>query len=163
MSTSTTETLHVVAIADDSAPLYQQVEGIHQHDSEPVTYLPVYTEREDGPHITILDLDQVLANDSRAKENDLRLWQTFIDCNPGWTADQSKGTVIEKSFFSAIEAGEGDLMVLMIENGLVTANTILPSTHETPLLRAVRSKNVKLVRKLLDLGAEKDGFGVVVC
>lgn len=165
MSTSTIEIMHNDVIAydsDDSVPTYQQHPDPHHPDLEGTGRLPVYAEVDTGPHVTLLDVADILSNNNRAKDQDINLWQTFIDCNPGWTTVQSIGTVVEDGFFSAIDEGQEDVIALMIENDLVTANTILSSTYETPLLRAVAVKSVTIVRQLLELGAEKDGYGVKV-
>lgn len=66
-----------------------------------------------------------------------------------------------KGFFTGIKNEQGDVVELFISRGLVTANTV-DEDGQTPLLAAVRTKNVKIVQQLLDAGAEADAFGVIV-
>jgi ankyrin repeat protein len=64
------------------------------------------------------------------------------------------------SLFLAIDHGDVDIVAFLIENDIITPNT--KRLDETPLLRAVTRKNVALVQRLLDLGADKEAFGCAV-
>jgi ankyrin repeat protein len=66
-----------------------------------------------------------------------------------------------KGYFEAIGKEQGDVIELFLSRNLVTANTT-DEDGQTPLLAAVKTKNVKIVQQLLDAGAEPDAFGVVV-
>ncbi|KAL2072866.1 hypothetical protein VTL71DRAFT_12209 [Oculimacula yallundae] len=59
--------------------------------------------------------------------------------------------------FAAIDQGNQERIGQLIAEGNVTANT--RRDEETPLLRAVKTKNVQIVQQLLDTGAEPDAFG----
>lgn len=86
-------------------------------------------------------------------------------------------------FFAAIDAGYGEVIKLIIEADIVSANTrrsielgfvrgsgnrIGPGgdqiwrSGETPLVRAIKSRNVAMVKLLLDLGADVNAFSNTV-
>ncbi|KAK0124685.1 hypothetical protein ONS95_009630 [Cadophora gregata] len=65
----------------------------------------------------------------------------------------------ESLFFAAINEGNHELVARYLSEGLVTASTRYHD--ETPLLRAVKARNVEIVKQLLEAGAEIDEFGVV--
>jgi hypothetical protein len=68
---------------------------------------------------------------------------------------------IVRGFFNAISSEQDEAIALFINNNLVTANTTMEG-GKTPLLAAVATKNVRIVKQLLDYGAEPDAFGVEV-
>jgi hypothetical protein len=68
--------------------------------------------------------------------------------------------VIVKTFFRAISRGEAAVVKLFIENLLVTVDTRLAG--KTPLLAAVESKQIEMVKQLIQAGAEPDAYGVEV-
>ncbi|KAL5321251.1 hypothetical protein ACEPPN_012065 [Leptodophora sp. 'Broadleaf-Isolate-01'] len=59
-------------------------------------------------------------------------------------------------FFAAIDQGNQEWIARLLNEGNVTANT--RRGDETPLLRAVKMRNVHIVQQLLDAGAEPDAF-----
>lgn len=62
--------------------------------------------------------------------------------------------------FRAIDEGNQEYVARLISEGAVTADTKF--RNETPLLRAIKKKNVQIVQQLLEAGAEVDEFGWVV-
>lgn len=63
-------------------------------------------------------------------------------------------------FFAAIDQGNQEWIARLLNEGNVTANT--RRGDETPLLRAVKMRNVHIVQQLLDAGAEPDAFACAV-
>ncbi|OBT68695.1 hypothetical protein VE03_01823 [Pseudogymnoascus sp. 23342-1-I1] len=93
---------------------------------------------------------------------DLETWRQYIEIYPPPTKpweerDANENTFAVSSLFLGIDLGKEDVIAFLIENGIVTPNT--KRAEETPLLRAVTKKNVRVVKQLLDLGADKDGLG----
>jgi len=68
--------------------------------------------------------------------------------------------IIATRFFEAIANSQGDRIALFLTHGLVTASTTYDD--KTPLLRAVETKNMKIVEQLIAAGAKPDEYGVVV-
>lgn len=68
---------------------------------------------------------------------------------------------IVNELFNAIKREDNEAIDLLIKNNLVTANTT-SEAGKTPLLEAIASKNIPLVKELLDYGADVNAFGVVV-
>lgn len=132
--------------------------------SDHIEPVPTYSEH-DNPYspLTLQGLRNVLAERNRTQEQDLILWRRYLESGP------SDSELLDADFspelFSAIEKGHQDVIALLIEHGLVTANTKAQGTkpeEETPLLKAVASRNVQIVQLLLSLGAAPDEFGYVV-
>ncbi|KDR79819.1 hypothetical protein GALMADRAFT_265084 [Galerina marginata CBS 339.88] len=61
--------------------------------------------------------------------------------------------------FRAIQREDSETIAFLIQNNLVTANTTNP-VGRTPLLEAISTKIIHLVKELLDFGADPDAFGV---
>ena len=68
---------------------------------------------------------------------------------------------IVKELFNAIRRQDAEAIALLIQHNLVTANTTSES-GQTPLLEAISTKNITIVKEVLDLGADCNKFGVVV-
>ncbi len=67
---------------------------------------------------------------------------------------------IVREFFAAIRREDDESVALLIQNNLVTANT----TNRyglTPLLAAIVANVIRIVKQLLDLGADPNKFGVI--
>jgi len=69
---------------------------------------------------------------------------------------------IVKELFMAIWREDAETIGLLIQHNLVTANTT-SETVQTPLLEAVSTNNIAIVKQLLDLGADCNKFGSRVC
>lgn len=96
---------------------------------------------------------------------DLETWRQYVQIYPPSTKswderDAKENAFVASSLFMGINLGKDDVIAFLIENGIVTPNTKM--AEETPLLRAVAKTNVRVVKQLLDLGAEKDALGSVV-
>lgn len=152
------------------ATLYEEPQAppylLHPHGSpaNENEILPIYTE-EHNPNapITIRDLNNILGNPNRAKESDVPIWRKYIDGLGGKQTDEERvfaERCMIKHYFSAIAAGQEDVIALLIENQLVTVDTKM--WEMTPLLMAVSEKNVRVVQQLLALGAEPNEFGNAV-
>jgi Ankyrin repeats (3 copies) len=136
---------------------------LHQHGppTDEIENLPLYTEQHDpNAPIDLKELNTILSMPDRAKQNDMAVWRRYIDGLGGKQTDP-ESTVFQQSMFRhfsmAIEAGQEDVIALLIENRFVTANTRLFGW--TPLLMAVLQKNVRVVEQLMELGAEPNEFG----
>ena len=68
---------------------------------------------------------------------------------------------IVNELYSAIWREDGEVVALLINNNLVTANTT-SEAGGTPLLEAIGTKNVSMVKWLLDFGADPNAFGLIV-
>lgn len=68
---------------------------------------------------------------------------------------------IVKELFNSIGREDTEAVALLIQHNLVTANTTGDS-GQTPLLEAVLTKNIDMVKEVLKLGADCNKFGVVV-
>jgi hypothetical protein len=68
---------------------------------------------------------------------------------------------IVQELFNSIWREDVEAIALLIQHNLVTANTTSES-GQTPLLAAVSTKNIAIVKAVLDLGANCNEFGVVV-
>ncbi|KAF8847402.1 hypothetical protein BDZ45DRAFT_607504 [Acephala macrosclerotiorum] len=93
-------------------------------------------------------------------EDTVRLWKNFIDAPGGKAVLSANEQFLTSSFFSAIQEGEEEVVTLLIQSNLVSPNTALRG--ETPLLKAVATRNVRMVETLLGLGADRNAFGNVV-
>ena len=67
---------------------------------------------------------------------------------------------IVRELFNAITREDAEAIALLIQLNLVTANTT-GVNGQTPLLAAISTKNIAIVKGLLDLGADCNNFGVV--
>jgi len=63
--------------------------------------------------------------------------------------------------FRAIRREESETIALLIQNNLVTANTRSESGR-TPLLEAISTKIIHIVKQLLDFGADPNAFSTAV-
>ena len=68
---------------------------------------------------------------------------------------------IVKELFNSIQKEDEEAIALLIQHNLVTANTT-SETGQTPLLEAISTKNLTIVKAFLDFGADANKFGVVV-
>jgi Ankyrin repeat len=73
---------------------------------------------------------------------------------------QVRQTIV-RGFFEAISNEQDEVIALFINKGLVTPNTTAED-GKTPLLAAVATRNIRIVKELLDFGAEPDAWGVEV-
>jgi hypothetical protein len=136
---------------------------LHPHGPpvDEIESLPIYTEQHDpNAPITIRELKNILETLNRAKENDVNSWRRYLAGLGGKQTDDEREfaeRVTIKHYFGAIAADQEDVIALLFENHLVTANTKMLGM--TPLLMAVQKKNVAVVQQLMELGAEPNEFG----
>lgn len=123
--------------------------------------LPIYAAQHDpNAPITIQELNIALGIPNRIQENDVKVWQRYIAGLGGKQTDEEKAVeerTMMMHYFSAIKAGQEDLISLLIENNLVTASTKMGGM--TPLLEAILNKNVRIAQLLIKLGADPNEFG----
>jgi hypothetical protein len=149
----------------------QQPLNLLDHGIRP---LPTYTERPDP----VAELFQTISSDSEPEEKqerDLEAWKEFVARTsvpqlsetapkkgivPRYDGSEGIDRQIIFLFFSAINAGHENVVQYVVDQGIVGPNTTL--AKETPLSKAVRSKNVSMARRLLNLGADIDAFSRVV-
>lgn len=152
-----------VPTAPEYEPRTEPLPG-YAADAQPV---PVYVEHEASSLQRMVYARR--NNSATCPENitDQETWRQYLEIYPPstkpWTErDARENAIAESSLYASINQGKEDVIAFLIENNIATPNTKLSSTEETPLLRAVTQKNVRVVQQLLDLGAEKDAFGSVV-
>jgi len=178
MSTTKTQ------IQDPTPPDYQAASTSQQ---PPTDSLPIYTEQEPPNSNSFLHLRNALSNSHRDLTHDVEIWRQYITSRnpsppppaPKTKSDKSKDYprantkaereteefVILQEFLTAIDNGQTDVIQFLISQGLVTANSVRGDTMyaEPPLMRAVWRGKADVVRTLIELGAERDAFGSVVC
>lgn len=148
----------------------------HLRDTDPeISFAPAYTERPDP----VVTLENALArNTEHIQDLDLSAWLTYI--SSPYREDKLKSpdrsslvnNQLIKCFFTSISNGHEEAIRLVLSEGIVSANTTLRAgmwnTHfdkdpeligETPLIRAVKTRNLGMVKLLLEQGAEVDTFG----
>jgi hypothetical protein len=134
--------------------------------------LPVYTEHE-SEEIRILS---TINSISGARPLSLTDLHTLEEGNSGKPLDKYPESrsdrggicdplavirqIVVRGFFRAIEREQQDAIAIFIDRKLVTANTT--NGGKTPLLAAVATRNVGVVKQLLDYGARPNDFGVEV-
>jgi ankyrin repeat protein len=146
---------------EEPLPIYVESEG----DENCITALPSSpNESPDGeslsPKVTKEGLGSKKQNvdavfDTAGEEGNVYLDQDDPN-NPAPSPESSA-----RALFVAIENGQDDVIAILIERNLVTANT-KNQDGKTPLLAAVATRNVRIVQELVDFGAEPDAFGVEV-
>ncbi|KAK2811358.1 hypothetical protein FQN50_002235 [Emmonsiellopsis sp. PD_5] len=67
---------------------------------------------------------------------------------------------IIRTLFSSIATGDSELISWLLQNRLITADTI-NTDGMTPLLAAVKAGRMRIVQELVDFGAEPDAYGTV--
>lgn len=117
------------------------------------------------------ELYRILSDGTRAQEDDVKIWRRYINtCRPEERTAGEKNDIVSL-YFSAIIANQEDVVALLIENHLVTANTKNAEANDTgttktailtPLIIAVSGGNVQMTRRLLELGADPNEFGCAV-
>jgi ankyrin repeat protein len=154
-------------------------------DSGTMEPLPVYAE-QDGPRSVFDIIFARMAAHVRYPDDEVIL-QSFIESQkapayntpkkaeapkpidhypPGSkphtdTLTRVKQEIVEE-LFSSVSREDSEAIALLIQNNLVTANTT-SEAGRTPLLEAIATKNIAIVKELLDFGADVNAFGVVVC
>jgi hypothetical protein len=118
--------------------------------------LPTYTESDEGLPSTIQQLLTLSGNVNLPITSCQPSLHHGFDIPYELTRIQQD---VVRSFFAAISTKKDEVVAMMIENNLVTANTT-DRFGQTPLLAAVAAGNVRMVQELVDFGAEVDGFGV---
>lgn len=94
-------------------------------------------------------------------EDTIHLWQDFSEAPGGRRALSANKEFLTNQYATAIQEGEEEIVTLLIQSNLVSPNTALRG-ETTPLLKAVGTRNISMVEKLLILGADRDAFGNVV-
>lgn len=133
--------------------------------------LPIYTATEAPPQsLAVSDLDRLLTDPSRDPSKDIHLWQRFLDGYSAPDPDPAPGSEFERArlmdqciilqrYFGAISNHQQNIVGLLVEKGLVTANSKF--NGQTPLFKAVETRDEDLVLQLLSLGAEVDEFSTL--
>jgi Ankyrin repeats (3 copies) len=134
------------------------IEGVQAADSET---LPNYADVQQGSDIqtTILELATVAS--AEGLELPITACGTYHGIN--YHAVDSRVCELRESivvsFFDSITTKKDELVALMIQHRLVTANTT-DSAGQTPLLAAIAVEDVRMVQELLDFDADVNAFGV---
>lgn len=134
----------------------QERDGISQAPLPDYENLPLYTE-----HNRLADLHNDLFRARMMGEDTFALWQDFLNRPGGKETLSANKDVLMSQFVSAIHEGEDQVVAVLIQSNLVSPNTSLQGG--TPLLKAVATRNIKMVERLLSLGADRNAFGNVVC
>ena len=144
-------------------PRYTTNESEEVHN---VLSLPVYTEHE-SEEIRILSTINSISGARLLSLTDLHALEEGNSGKPIDRYPESRDDslavirqIVVRGFFRAIEREQQDAITLFIDRKLVTANTT--NAGKTPLLAAVATRNVGVVKQLLDYGARPDDFGVEV-
>ncbi|KAH0566266.1 hypothetical protein GP486_000341 [Trichoglossum hirsutum] len=127
--------------------------------------LPLYVEREDpfralltriawSANVLQKNMDEFIQDEARKP---IDRYPTGLNplCHPSTPIKQG----IVRELYHAIQRKDGEAVALLINNNLVTANTT-SEAGKTPLLEAVGTKSVLMVKELLDFGADPNAFGV---
>lgn len=131
---------------DSIEPLPPNYNPNSNPDSDPS---PLYT--DSGSYVPLTQEELAQAIRSHVNYND-------IDCSLESRLIEEASTAAH--LFRAIDEGNQEYIARLISDGAVTANTKF--RNETPLLRAVKKKNVQIVQQLLEAGADVNEFGWVV-
>lgn len=167
MSSSDTHQVAVLESHEPGPPEYEQGTEPTPPEYEPgIEPLPEYAREISG-------LEGILharrnSNTTLCRDDitwDLGTWRQYTEIYPPSTKpwderDAKENAFAVSSLFLGIDLGKEEVIAFLIENGIVTPNTKLAG--ETPLLRAVTNKNVRVVKQLLDLGVDKDALGAAV-
>ncbi|KFY26673.1 hypothetical protein V493_03944 [Pseudogymnoascus sp. VKM F-4281 (FW-2241)] len=164
MSSSDTHQVAVEESQEPGPPEYEQgsepTPPEYEHGTEP---LPEYAREISG-------LEGILharrnSNATLCRDDitwDLGTWREYTEIYPPSTKpwderDSKENAFAVSSLFLGIDLGKEEVIAFLIESDIVTPNTKLAG--ETPLLRAVTNKNIRVVKQLLDLGVDKDALG----
>jgi hypothetical protein len=149
-------------------------------DRSPIEPLPAYVQNQlpQSPFDAVLTRIALSTRDPNARV----ILESFVESQkaPAYTGSQTAespkpieeypmGTEplirvkqqIVVELFRAIRNEESETIAILIQNNLVTANT-RSEAGKTPLLEAISTKILSLVKILLDFGADPNAFGVVV-
>jgi len=156
--------------AEPVPPDYQDLLRRRRPREDSTDPVPIYKAQDPTESNSLLHLRNALANIHRDRSQDVDIWRSYIEKLPAnrplrdaTDSDSSSvGDLIRWEFYYAIENGQEDVVRLLIEGGLISSTTEL-FCYQTPLLSAIHKKKVGVVRTLIELGADKDGFGRVVC
>jgi len=157
---------HEPVAEGSQAPPYIQHRDPLELLGDRIEYLPLYREQDDpNCPLTIHEVDDILRVHTRARENDLNIWKRYLDGCEARKKRADESVYIIPHYFLAIENGQEDVVTFLIENDFVTANTLMfnLTPYTTPLLKAISTSNVRMVQLLLELGANPNEFGCVVC
>jgi hypothetical protein len=159
MSTSSSPALdraRMVLNVQTSGNLLYTNDNNNNHDDET---LPTYTEQDETTETTLEVLAAAAASCDDGRE--LPITDGSEPEAGHWDETAKARFQIVLTFFQAIRTKRDELVAMLIDRGLVTADT-LDRYGSTPLLMAVVAGDVRMVQELVDFGAQIDRFGAEV-
>ncbi|KAH7418593.1 ankyrin repeat-containing domain protein [Cadophora sp. MPI-SDFR-AT-0126] len=125
-------------IIEPLPPTYTEDDNNDSHPS------PIYTQSSSNVDLTPSEIAGIRALRQRNNDNNI------------YNLNEATPSI---QLFAAIDQGNQEWIARLLSAGSVTANT--KHRDETPLLRAIKTRNVQIVQQLLEAGANVDEFGCV--
>lgn len=128
--------------------------GVNSTYNNDYNILPPYTDEEETSETSIDFL--IAAASSDGYELPITVGSKRLEINAD-EAERARFRIVF-TYFNAIRTKKDEVVAMLIDRGLVTADT-LDGFGVTPLLTAVAHGDVRMVQELVDFGAQIDRFG----